>query len=69
MQDAVAAGFDFNGPMNGVAVLKGHGPHLNYNKDVMNRLEQWAQDNPNYTPEMAKMQVEKLANILRKKFE
>lgn len=54
VQDAVAAGFDFNGVVNGIAVKAGHGPHSKYTDQLRSRIDEWAAQNPNFTPEQAK---------------
>ncbi len=69
VQAAVEAGFEFNGKINGIALPKGHEPHLDYNRSVMNELQRWEKANPNYTPEMAKAKVEQLAVKLRNRLE
>jgi RHS repeat-associated protein len=65
VQAAVAAGFDFNGTVNGLGVdAKKHnsGGHKNYNKSVLGKLASWAGDmekKGGYSPEEAKEYLEK----------
>lgn len=59
-QAAVAGGFQFNGLPNGLPLsrtihLTGHDP---YNELLHDRLAQWANANPKYTPSMAKQFLE-----------
>ena len=62
VQDAVAAGFQFNGKRNGLAVAKGHGSHPSYTKALEKKINDWKDANPDYTPEQAKAFLEKLAD-------
>jgi hypothetical protein len=59
VQDAVAAGFDFNGITNGIGLSKVadggvHANHPNYSKQIANKLNAWADKNKGYSPEQAK---------------
>ena len=66
VQDAVAAGFDFNGVINGVQAAKNHGPHNKYTNMVEGLINSFKKQNPDYTPEQAKVFLEKLAGDLKK---
>ena len=66
VQDAVAAGFDFNGVVNGVQATKHHGPHNEYTKMVRRALDDFKKTYPDYTPEQAKVFLENLAGDLKK---
>lgn len=61
VRDAVAAGFDFNGIVNGLAVKAGHGPHKGYTESIMTAITNWQKSNPDYTLKQAKTFMEKLA--------
>ena len=75
VQDAIAAGFKFNGKKNGIGVKafrkkSGKGQHANhpaYNTQVLDKLKKFAQDNPDYTPKEAKAFVEGMAKELKAK--
>jgi hypothetical protein len=54
VQDAVEGGFDFNGVINGMIVNKGHGPHKNYTEQILGKIDEWKQANPDYSPADAK---------------
>ena len=69
VQAAVEAGFDFNGKINGVAVSKGHGPHLDYNEKIINDLDAWGEKHKGYTPDEAKAHVEKYVKALKSQYE
>ncbi|MBR5831565.1 MAG: VCBS repeat-containing protein [Bacteroidales bacterium] len=69
VQAAVEAGFDFNGKINGVAVSKGHGPHLDYNEKIINDLDAWGKKHKGYTPDEAKAHVEKYVKALKSQYE
>ena len=62
VKDAVSAGFDFNGVINGLAVKGSHGPHKGYTDSIMGVITDWQKNNPKYTIEQAKSFMEKLAN-------
>ena len=65
VQDAVSAGFDFNGVINGVKASVHHGPHNNYNELIRTKIYEWKRQNPDYTPEQAKSFLEHLAKRLK----
>lgn len=69
VQDAVAAGFEFNGKRNGIAVGKHHGSHSNYTNSINDRISKWQRDNPDYTPEQAKSFIENLSDQARTKIQ
>lgn len=74
VQDAVSAGFDFNGAINGVKAVKNHGPHLDYTQKIRTLLDDFIELHPNYTPEDAKNFLESVAkkykeDIIKKKEE
>jgi len=69
VQDAVAAGFSFNGKKNGLAVAGNHGPHSAYTESIRNRIDAWKESNSDYTPEQAKKFMEKLANEARQRIQ
>ncbi len=82
VQDAVEAGFDFNGVVNGVAVKKfvkanandaakagQHANHPAYTAKVESQLTAWAKKNPNYTPAQAKQYLESLSGKLKTKIQ
>ena len=81
VQDAVEAGFDFNGVTNGIAVKKftkageaageagQHANHPTYTKQVQAKLEKFAKNNPDYTPEAAKNFLEKFSGKLKDKIQ
>ena len=54
VQDAVSAGFDFNGAVNGVEAVIHHGSHFDYTDKINDLLHEYQKRNPNYTPEQAK---------------
>ena len=61
VQAAVAAGFDFNGAVNGLAIsTEKHntGGHKKYNTNILLRLTEWASTNKGFTPEDAKKFLE-----------
>lgn len=59
VQDAVGAGFQFNGKTNGRALeQKLHGSHGNYSDFVNGQINAWATKNKGYTPEQAKSFLE-----------
>ena len=62
VQDAVSAGFDFNGAINGVKAVKYHGPHINYTNEIEDKINEWQNMHPNYTPEQAKSFLESMAS-------
>lgn len=74
MQKAIEGGFDFNnGAVNGIALdkyvastgLGRHGPHSRYTDQIRDYLDNvWAPANPNYTPQMAKQELEYLVQDL-----
>ena len=66
VQDAVAAGFDFNGIQNGIKALKNHGPHSKYTESIRKAIGDWKNQNPDYTPEQAKAFIESLAGNIKK---
>ena len=66
VQDAVAAGFDFNGIQNGIKALINHGPHPKYTESIRKAISDWKIQNPNYTPEQAKSFIESLAGNIKK---
>jgi A nuclease family of the HNH/ENDO VII superfamily with conserved AHH len=61
VKDAVAAGFDFNGAVNGLKVAANHGPHAEYTNAIKNAIIDFEKANPNYTLKQAKVFMEKLA--------
>lgn len=65
VQDAVVAGFDFNGIINGVKAITHHGSHPKYTESIRQRILDWSKANPNYTPEEAKSFLEGLAKNLK----
>jgi len=81
VQDAVNAGYDFNGVVNGVALKKYtkagevavdggvHANHPNYTKQVLNSITEWADKakaNGTYSPDNAKKFLENFSNKLKK---
>jgi RHS repeat-associated protein len=62
VKDAVVAGFDFNGAVNGFAVKAGHGPHAKYTESIMEAIKDFKNAKPNYTLKEAKKFMEKLAS-------
>ena len=57
--DAVGAGFEFNGKVNGRALeQKLHGSHGNYSEFVNGKINAWAAENKGYTAEQAKSYLE-----------
>ena len=69
VQDAVSAGFDFNGAINGVQAIKHHGPHSQYTKKIQEMISSWQERNPNYTPKQAKKFLESIANQYKKQIQ
>jgi hypothetical protein len=76
VQDAVEAGFDFNGIVNGIGIdklVKGVGEHANhpsYTKQIGKMLEQWkSKIGKNYSPEKAKAYLEELAGQLKQQIQ
>jgi hypothetical protein len=75
VQKAVEAGFDFNGLINGEALEifvaatgKGrHGPHPNYTQQIRSYLDEWARQNPKFTGQMAKEELEDIVDLIRTK--
>jgi hypothetical protein len=65
VQDAVEDGFDFNGVINGMVVNKGHGPHKNYTDQIIGKIDEWKQANPDYKPGDAKEFLTNLAGEAR----
>ncbi len=62
VQDAVSAGFDFNGAINGVEAIKHHGPHNKYTNEIEGLINAWHNKHKDYTPEQAKNFLEKVAD-------
>ncbi len=66
VQDAVEAGFDFNGVKNGIGLDKFtkaagegvHANHPNYTKQLEQKITEWANQNKNFTPDQAKKYLE-----------
>lgn len=60
VQAAVTAGFDINGIKNGVELSNEfhHAGHSDWNKLVIEQVDDWAIKNPGYTPQQAKNFVE-----------
>src|SRR5690606_37562786 len=70
VQKAIDAGFDFNGKVNGIGVksLSEGGTHANhpaYTQNVLNNLEKFAKENPNYTGKQAKEYLEEFTGGLK----
>lgn len=61
VQDAVSAGFDFNGVSNGVKAIYHHGPHADYTMKIRQMIRNFQSRNPDYTPEQAKEFLESVA--------
>ena len=69
-QDAVNAGFDFNGAVNGIGLTKVaeggvHANHPNYSEQIGEALNKFATDNKGYSPEDAKNFLEGLVGKLK----
>jgi len=64
VQDAVAAGFDFNGIVNGIGVASGHGPHNKYTESISLALDKLS-NKAGYSPEKAKEYLEGFVNNLK----
>jgi len=62
VQDAVGAGFNFNGKGNGVLVPGGHGPHKGYTDAILGQINDFISTNKNYTPKQAKEFLDDLAS-------
>ena len=64
VQDAVGAGFEFNGKINGLMVKSGKGWHTrhdNYTDNIEDIITAWANKNKGYKPSEAKAFLESLA--------
>ena len=66
VQSAIKGGLIFNRKRNGLPVPKGKqkNGHPKYNDEVKERLDNWAEANPNHTPEEAADYTDKLASEL-----
>lgn len=51
--------------VNGFVLGKNHGPHLDYNEHILNKLKKWEDNHPGYTPEEAKTFVEDFAKTAK----
>lgn len=75
--DAVAAGFDFNGSINGIGVMPvsaggEHSKHDRYTDQITNFLNEWAgqaKKDGIYSPEAAKAKLEDISNQLKSQVE
>lgn len=74
VQDAVRAGFDFNGKKNGIGLptfspkkgLDGtHANHPNYTDQIFTKLKGFAEKNPDYNPDEARQFLESLTKKVR----
>lgn len=73
VQKAIDAGFDFNGEINGIAVKKYrratnngvHANHPNYTNQIKEKISEWAEANPDYTPTQAKEFLDELAKDVK----
>ncbi|MDR7130070.1 RHS repeat-associated protein [Algoriphagus sp. 4150] len=73
VQDAVSAGFEFNGEINGIAVKRfrlaenagQHANHPAYTDQIRIALDRFTKDNKNYTPGQAREFLEDFSGQLR----
>ena len=75
VKKAVEGGFSFNTSANGLGIEKyvkatgagRHGPHPSYTNQIRNYLTKWANDNPGFTPQMARDELADVVNAVKNK--
>ena len=75
VKKAVEGGFSFNTSANGLGIEKyvkatgagRHGPHPSYTNQIRNYLTRWANDNPGFTPQMARDELADVVNAVKNK--